>query len=384
MAAAVVSSSIDLTANASYSIRLGSSLRTESNTAKRRCIRYNHKPDFTSPSNLSSKLSSGSSARPSSLELSEGAKTWRYAGDSREEEDLYVLVLGGGDGKEAVLERVEEVQSFNLVKTPDESDAAKLERRYPHIAADDIDSTRENENVDGDNDAQIDAGNPFDFRHYLIEALPPSTSSKPNGAGRSTPHLHSSPHLSSTPRPSHPSTTFKAQPLKRKAPSSSTPKPTTNKRPKPATQSSSSQPVPSVRLDRKASLRYPAQDDDSDDGELIIENPRGSSKPQSSMHLALSGAFDALPKSRGPISLHEAMSSREASPAVNVEEGEEDGDVDMLELGSPVKDVGKKGEEPGEGEGDDDMERELARAFEEEAESAARAVESDEDISEED
>ncbi|KAK6435952.1 hypothetical protein LTR95_007865 [Oleoguttula sp. CCFEE 5521] len=374
MAAAVVSPSIDLTANGSYSIRLGSSLRTESSTAKRRCIRYNHKPDLLSSSNVNSKLSSGSSARPSStLELSEGAKTWRYAGESREEEDLYVLVLGGGDGKEAVLERVEEVQSLNLVKTPDESDAAKLERR-----------THEDDHVNGDDDDQIDPSNPFDFRHYLTEPLHPSTTGKPNGAAsRSTPHLQSSPHLSSTPRSSHPTAASKPQPLKRKAPSSSTPKPTTTKRPKPAPQSSSSQPVPSVRLDRKASLRYPAQDDESDDGELIIENPRGSSKPQSSMHLALSGAFDALPKSKGPISLHEAMSSREASPAVAVEEGEEDGDVEMLELGSPVKSVAEK-EGQADADGEDDMERELARAFEEEAESAARAVESDEDISEED
>nr|OQO32251.1 hypothetical protein B0A51_00499 [Rachicladosporium sp. CCFEE 5018] len=382
MAAAVASSSIDLTASNSYSIRLGSSLGTESNTTKRRCIRYNHKPDFSSSTNVSSKLSSGSSARPSSLDVSEGAKTWRYAGDSREEDDLYVLVLGGGAGKEAMLERVEEVQSLNLVATPDENDPAKLERRYPHIAA--ADSTPDDDHVNGDNDDEIDASNPFDFRHYLTEPLRSSTSGKPNGAAsRSTPHLQSSPHLSSTPRSSHPTTTSKSQPLKRKAPSSSTPKPTTTKRPKPAPQSSSSQPVPSVRLDRKASLRYPAQEDDSDNGELIIENPRGSSKPQSSMHLALSGAFDALPKSKGPISLHEAMSSREASPAVNVEEGEEDGDVEMLELGSPVKGVAEK-EGQAEADGEDDMERELARAFEEEAESAARAVESDEDISEED
>ncbi|OQO09976.1 hypothetical protein B0A48_04331 [Cryoendolithus antarcticus] len=383
MAAAVVSPSIDLTANGSYSIRLGSSLRTESSTAKRRCIRFNYKPDLLSSSNVNSKLSSGSSARPSStLELSEGAKTWRYAGESREEEDLYVLVLGGGDGKEAVLERVEEVQSLNLVKTPDESDAAKLERRYAHIAADD--STPEHDHVNGDSDDQIDPSNPFDFRHYLTEPLHPSTTGKPNGAAsRSTPHLQSSPHLSSTPRSSHLTAASKPQPLKRKAQSSSTPKPTTTKRPKFGPQSSSCQPVPSVRLDRKASLRYPAQDDESDDGELIIENPRGSSKPQSSMHLALSGAFDALPKSKGPISLHEAMSSREASPAVAVEEGEEDGDVEMLELGSPVKGVAEK-EGQADADGEDDMERELARAFEEEAESAARAVESDEDISEED
>ncbi|OQO06773.1 hypothetical protein B0A48_08561 [Cryoendolithus antarcticus] len=380
MTAAVASSSIDLTTTSSYSIRLGSSLRTESSTTKRRCIRYNHKPDFSSSSKVSSKLSSGSSARPSSLELSEGAKTWRYAGESRKEEDLYVLMLGGGDGKEAVLERVEEVQSLNLVKTPDGNDPAELERQYPHIAADD--STLEDDHVNGDNDDKIDPNNPFDFRHYLGEPLRPSISGKTNGAGRSTSHLQSSPHLSSTPRLSHPPAASKPQSFKRNAPSSSNPKPTTTKRPKPAVQSSSSQPVPSVRLDRKASLRYPAQEDDSDDGQLIIENPRGSSKPQSSMHLALSGAFDVMPKSKGPISLHEAMSSREASPAVNVEEGEEDGDVEMLELGSPVKGVGKEGAE--EGEAEDDMERELARAFEEEAESAARAVESDEDISEED
>lgn len=326
--------------------------------------------------------------------------------------DRYVLLARGtGKDKELVLEKVGGTYHFNLSSTPAETDASKLAERYPTLPEEEGDG----DGLFGDDeDAEepADASNPFDFRNHLKSE---SARTRPNGADtpqssagtpRPAPRAATSTPVAQPKKPAASSTVAQkkrkpADPLKpnpkRVKAGTEPPAPTTTTKPKP-------KDVPSVRIDRKASLRRLSLDDS---GELILENetPVTEKPPRApgAMALALSGQLG-----QGPISLRSAASSpasRNASPAPprpegiespaefelgesspetgsgrkprlqspgdyfsNAEEDEEDADADVedLELPSPRQGrksvVGNLGD-GGVGDEDYDMERELALAL---------------------
>jgi hypothetical protein len=420
--ASLVPSAIDFAAPHTYTIRLGAGVLKPKGSNKWTSVRYNHKPagkDISSTILPSTPVDNSSSK--ASLRL--GDKEWKYDGTCAQSEDTYVLLIGEKE-QEAVLERVQDIYTYNLVSAPEESDAAKLARKYEHIAADEPTGSEENE---------PDADNPFDWRHFLRkeEAKRDAT-------------LTSTPLQQARAKPAAATPKAAAVTAKRKTPASANTKATApkSKRPRPSTSAptTAKAAVPTVRLDRKASIRHPSSppkhpsasshpdNSDDNDGELILANPSSSSLSSkgagagSSMHLALSGAFG---KGTGPTSLRSAASlpgSRIASPALaptheseaEAEDAEEEGegeqvaishefefdnsdsdadadgdadddnDVEELELEPPAQRVVQEQEQEELGE-EDDMEAQLALAFEAEAAAPAttNAEDSDEDVSEE-
>lgn len=338
MAAAVVpASAIDLKAPNTFSLRLGASIAQDGDAKRYRNVRYNHKPAMSRGATVDSTLLPGKQAKASTLSLKEGDKEWTYTGRRREDEDMYVLVVGGEGNKEVVLERLGDSYAVNLTRTPEDHDLDSVARKYPHMADDA--SEIEEEGLFGEDDAgdaAPDANNPFDFRHFLksVEAVAPSEtpSSQPNRSTAGTPQ-HRPPTSTPTSLPTKPTA---AAPVtkKRRTPSAAATRPNpkrikagedapaanTSKKP---TASKPTTSVPEVRIDRKASLRQPptssstqkrqpAQPDYEDDGELILENSTPEGTKQNSTHLsamslALSGALSN--RGAGPISLRSAASS---------------------------------------------------------------------------
>ena len=194
MAAAVVpASAIDLKAQNTFSLRLGTSISQDRDAKRYRNVRYNHKPAMKRGATVDSTLLPGKQAKASTLSLKEGTKEWTYTGRQKEDEDMYVLVLGGEGNKEVVLEKLGDSYAVNLTRTPDDRDLDSLARKYPQITDDA--SENEEDGLFGDEDdaedAAPDANNPFDFRHFLksVEAVPPSEtpSLQPNRSTVGTP-----------------------------------------------------------------------------------------------------------------------------------------------------------------------------------------------------
>lgn len=442
MAAAVGSvSAIDLGAPSSFHVRLGASVTKDDGSKRYRNVRYNHKPRSAQGATVTSKLLPGKQVNGSAVLLRDGDKEWRYNGRQKEDEDMYVLVLSGDGKKEVVLERLGSTHAVNLTHTPEENDEQRLARQHPYLSDNESD---DDEGMFGDEDdaedAEPDADNPFDFRHFLksVEETPlrEEPTSQPNRSSAGTP-IHRA--ATSTPvQRSAKSTTTNAAVKKRKTPSVAATRPNPKRvragqdppAPKPAASKPAAAEIPEVRIDRKASQAKPTpQPDCEDDGELILENstdnPNQNPGHLSAMSLALSGALGS--HGGGPISLRSAASSPgvnspipTSSAAQGKAEGEEfdlgggsspaaeqyefefvdddgdgdgdeedgqDGDVEDLELPSPtqpeeprqpaVPSRSRRGSLAGlVGDDDDDMEAQLALAM-------AAEDDSDEDVSEE-
>lgn len=325
-AASAVLSAVDLKVPSSYPVRLGSSILRYADSKTYSSVRYNHKPRTNGGTEPSSSIRTSKDGSVQ-LSLPAGSGAYGYKGKTVDDTDRYVLLSkGNGKDKELVLEKVTGSHDFNLASTPSESDESKLADRYQQLPAD-----TEDDGLFGDDedvDEPVDADNPFDFRNHLK-----AEGAKPRLNGSDTPQS-----AAATPRPTARATTSTplAQPRKPVAPSSAAqkkrkpqdmPKPNP-KRVKAGTEppapTSSSRPkvrdVPSVRIDRKASVRRPSFDDS---GELILENetPVTEKPPRAAgaMALALSGHLG-----QGPISLRSAASSpasRNASPMPRRPEG---------------------------------------------------------------
>lgn len=345
MAAALApASAIDLKSSNTYSVRLGASILQENGAKRYRNVRYNYKPQSAKGATVSTKLLPGKQPNTSSLSVKEGGKEWEYTGRHKELEDVYVLVVSGDGKKVATLEKLGSSHSVNLARSPEDNDVDSLARKHPYLPGDESD--HEDDGMFGDEsdteDAAPDASNPFDFRHFLksVQEEPqreePSSQPNKSTVGTPTPHHQRTPTVTPMPRSAKPTPASTAA-KKRKTPSAGAtrpnpkrvragedPPPTNTPSTKPPASKPSSTPVPSVRIDRKASLRAPPAPSiehpssqtlhkasaSEDDGELILENSTDTKQNPanlSAMSLALSGALGN--RGAGPISLRSAASS---------------------------------------------------------------------------
>lgn len=170
-AATAPAHTIDLKAPATYNVRLGSSILDPVERAERwASVRYNHRPRLGQDRKTSASISSTGKENASELLLRDGGDEYGYVGEHQAAQDSYVLVLrGSGNETEAVLERLNGSYAFNLTSTPDETDAAKLEQRYPHITTQHGEHSGMRDEAEAAEEA-VDAENPFDYRHFLKAA----------------------------------------------------------------------------------------------------------------------------------------------------------------------------------------------------------------------
>ncbi|WPH00412.1 Hypothetical protein R9X50_00323900 [Acrodontium crateriforme] len=172
-----MTAAVDLKASATLPVRLGTSFsQNQSPRGEDRrwnSLRYNHKPRLRNANDAKCFIKPSKEAGESRLTLRDGDDEYKFNGQHGEMPDSYVLVFqGSGKDKEAVLERIGTHHAFNLVQTPGDDSATKLEQRYPHIFLDSDDSSGGKEgNLFGeegdDADQDADPSNPFDYRHFL-------------------------------------------------------------------------------------------------------------------------------------------------------------------------------------------------------------------------
>ncbi|KAK0930940.1 hypothetical protein LTR29_016568 [Friedmanniomyces endolithicus] len=388
MATAAVSAlMVDLTAPATYYVRLGGSIVKAGDSARSwASVRYNHKPALVDTEQAARSIRSTGKRDASELLLKDGGKEYGYAGDSTRTEHRYVLLLrGDGEDKEAVLEELNWSHAFNLTSTSEEKDAGKLKERYPYLTPEhDADDASWRNDTDSTAESPADPSNPFDYRHFLKAAAAAAAAKTKRldlGAARSgtaTPTVNSR-AASSTPlaRPIKrvAGSALVQEQKKRRAPASTAaadraanPKrvKTGEERTSTASQRASapsiskateSAPPPRIRVDRKASVRRPSYDDDS--GELILENDDTTSAKLSSGRRAMAMALNGQ-LGKGPISLRSAASSPGsylASPALGrAVDMEDDGDgieTGVADSSSPEETITRTGE-PGYLDNDDD------------------------------
>ena len=444
MAAATLSSArIDLKAKDTYPIRLGSSILRPKEAKKFTSVRYNHKPDLKSSKDVQSSLKPSKNGTQEELVLQDAKAEYKYAGKNVGTGDRYVLLCRkNGNDKELVLERLAGCHEFNLVKSSTESNAAKLEAKYPQLSCEEED---DNDLFGDEDDAEepVDPSNPWDYRNHLKSGTsrPRQQVTTAKNSITNTPQVQSR-AASSTPvsRPvKRPDGPLVAPTKKRKPAEAAKPNP---KRVKAGTEppppvSSTSGPskakgeVPKVKVEHRRLPPRRASLDNS--GELILELATPVTekppKPASAMALALSGQLG-----HGPISLHSAASSpasRVASPTParpeSIEDGEEfdlggssspeapvksqprrqggdyfsgqdededdaDADVEDFELPSPAQAHGRRksvgAATATTGDDDDDLEQQMMAAMADDDDDGVAApppppVESDEESEEE-
>lgn len=370
---ASVASPINLAAQATWPITLADSITSTKRSKTLTSVRYNHLPKVKDRAAATRSITPLPKKGACKAAIKSGNQEWRYTGTHGSATESYVLVLSEEEGhKKATLERIDTIVALNLSATPVESDAEKLQNKYKQLSLaneDDHDAGAAGHT----DDASPDTDNPFDYRHFLDDATTKQTTHNETPRSTvSTPVVQPSSRVSKpTPVPSKKrKTAVEAQPPAKRAKATQQAK-------------TSKSEVPAVRLERKASMPQPRQNDD-DDGELILENDDDapSAKHQSAMSMALNGQLGPQLGNR-PISLHSAASSpasRIYSPApVRPEDDEftlgddedaheEDGDVEHLGLPSPVHDrtaSGSFAKAPIDVEEDDDydLEKQLAEAM---------------------
>lgn len=352
MSAAVAGSTpINLRTTNSQPVRLGSSIQRVPNP-RYSAVRYNHKPVISHEDDTTTSIVPGRKSGRIVLSLKDGDEEYQYDGGATQEEQTYIL-LPEKDGEGFVLERLADTQSFNLKSAPWESDASKLARQYPRLEDGEASSHEpygdvQDAGVALDDDAEPDAGNPFDFRHYVHATDQPS----PN-LGRSQHAITSTPSVS---QPVSRQATPLARPARKAgsafAPQQKKAKPQTSpdtKRVKLSPEVYTKADVPTVRLDRKASVQVPrkqqatrsrAQVQDislDDDGDLVLEGdgPHAADQSRRSLGLALTGQLG-----EGPISLRSAASSpatrvNSPMPSRPGRERDLDGDLEMDDPSPP-------------------------------------------------
>jgi RNA polymerase II transcription elongation factor len=226
---------IDPTHQAHYSLQISDNIMSPSaaHDSLYSSVRVNHKPGHSKGRRTTKIRSSGTSATLSITDKEKGAsKSYTYSGNQQTTKK-YILVFNPSNST-ASLQPVSSTYGFNLTKTPTESSAKKLKSQYPQIhdnLTTDSASSPEFDDVGHGSitdDESPDPGNPFDFRHYVHRA----------------PTRHRSPSPSHLAPPSKPTT---ARDRSISAPQT----PTIPMVPR----SPSNRPVPTIRMDRKASTR---------------------------------------------------------------------------------------------------------------------------------
>ena len=228
-AAAATTPAIDISAPSSFNLRLGASLSKQTHGQRYRNVRYNYKPRAAQAATITSKILPGTQPNASILSLKDGDKEWKYTGQHKEDEDMYVLVLSGEGKKEVVLERLGSSHAVNLTETPEDNDEESLARKHPQLT--DTESDNDEDDIFGDEDnaedALPDANNPFDFRHFL-KAVEEDSNRKeatpqPTRSTMGTP-MHSAVTSALAARPAKP-TAASASLKKRKTPSAAATRP---------------------------------------------------------------------------------------------------------------------------------------------------------------
>lgn len=396
MSTTAVSHKLDLKSNSTYIVKLGSSITAPKPSSRFYDVRYNYHPRLKSKEQTTKTIKTGQAPDSCTAIVKDDKQEWTYQGEQAVSTDDFVLTLKDAGGqKTATLERLDASIVLNVVKTPTTSDSNELKRKYAQISA-----APEDELVyDGDSD-EPDPDNVYDFRHYLNEA--PVKVDKPKSTVSTPVSLPSKTRAKPLPSKS----LVKEAPKKRKSVGNAVQ--TKTKRVKETPKAMPPSEVPEVRLSRRATEKSEAVHSDADDGELILENDDDdvratAPKRPSSMAMALSGQLGG-----GPISLHSAASS----PASHVQSpagaespqaeatyefdfggddsdephqaDDEDGDVEDLELPSPVQERAGKQIPEAEADDDDDLEEQLARAMaQEEDEPAQNRVDVEEESEEE-
>ncbi|EMD00841.1 hypothetical protein BAUCODRAFT_186635 [Baudoinia panamericana UAMH 10762] len=434
-AVALPARSIDLTTPSTYPLRLGESILNTPKASSYTSVRLNHKPTFADGPKATASIKPSSGTNSHQLAIEDGNKKYKYAGACDVADNSYVLnVRKHGSEYLATLDRLSNVYSFNLTSTTDEANSRKLREQYPQLSLNEV----EEDGPGGDESLEqqpADPANPFDYRHFLSEAPLQKARQTNNEAPRSltnTPLLQPASTTTSSRPVKRPANSALVQQKKRKIVPSTLDKPNlkpnlkrvkagqeaaaTASQKSAVNKSTKTGPtLPSIKLDRKASLRKQSYDDDS--GELILENDTPvTEKPsfsRTAMALALSGELGT-----GPISLRSAANtpaSKVASPmpirpdgmdedgefeiegrsdedAQEVpddgrrrhdqsrEEDDEDADVEDFELPSPARAHRKASVAavPNAGGDDDDLDAQLEAAMAE-----AEVVEAEEESEEE-
>ncbi|EME46251.1 hypothetical protein DOTSEDRAFT_42794 [Dothistroma septosporum NZE10] len=355
----MAAAAIDFKAQATFPIRLGSSILEPTASSSFTSVRYNYKPQLDGADSVTATVSKGDDEGESELLLlRDGDGEYQYTGRHVQDENIYVLVVRGqGKHKEMLLEHMNGSHDFNLVSIPSERDASKLAEKYPPLP---LETEVGDLFGEDEEEAPPDELNPFDYRHFLKIGLEqPQTTNANIDAARSpavTPLPRAPPAASSPASRVVRKPAKKAEPLKKRktnAAEKANPKRVKAGHEPPAlAQATTAKSVPGadapkVQTDRKAVVRRESFVDD--DGLLVIENetPVTEKPPKhSAMALALSGQLGS-----GPISLRSAANSpgpsQAASPMSARPEVNEEKERYVFEFDDDA------GSEPGHNEGAD-------------------------------
>ncbi|KAI4201327.1 MAG: hypothetical protein LQ350_003365 [Teloschistes chrysophthalmus] len=254
--------------------------------------------------------------------------------------------------KTLVLDRIDADFTFNLQSTPTNSNRNAVTSQYPQLdtglsdlESDDGQTAEAPLAATGVDNAEADANNPYDYRHFLKRQRSSSPEAPPSRPS-------TSPAMAPVYRPSRPLTTSTTTNAKTTATTTTTTKPKPRPRP--------SQPRSTTRKIEKIPTPPSDADSDSDgdsspDDDLVIDLGDEPQKRRRFGHGAVVFNHD---RRNGPVSLRSAASSM--SPAsVRQDSGadESDRDVESLKLGSPEARVPEEGGYGG-GEGEGEVEEE--------------------------
>ena len=359
MAAATASLSIDPTKGAKYQITVSERLLNGTSGKKRSHAAIQCKAlqlsvwnsPYKTPVNHKPKLSQSKTtttiAKPSvsktydlTIKTEDNGSKYTYTGNQTST-DACILVYDPATRK-MILDKLDTQFAFNLQSTPANNDTQSLAKQYPHLDAEQSDHELNAGGVVAAPEYQEkqdtgDPNNPYDYRHFLLEANRRRTvSPEPRSNFGSSPAQRTSTVSSPTARPTRPAA-----------------------RPKP-------RPRPQQKRAASPSPREEADADNEDsDGDLIIEI-----EPDTKRRNRFMGAFDRDITSNGPISLRSAASSM--SPAARNARRDEstdshrnrDADVEELKLPSPRRSPPARTPQE-EAEDEADLEAELEMALEE-------------------
>ncbi|KAI9762510.1 MAG: hypothetical protein M4579_000313 [Chaenotheca gracillima] len=226
-------------------------------------VRYNHKPSQTASKRTTKIKHSTSNSSGYVLSMTDDddkSSTYRYAGSRSDKRSSGSYFLVFDPAKQGfALERVDSSFNFNLASAPWETSPAKLSQQYPQLdlGATDADPDDADMFLGSEEEAEPDASNPYDFRHWMKDAhisSPEGKENQPRKIRGSTPRTTTS-MFKPSPSP---------QSGSRNQPSVTKPKSTLKQSAKPRDSGFKSP-------DRDDADDESSKDDSSDDGGLIIE-----------------------------------------------------------------------------------------------------------------
>jgi hypothetical protein len=216
-----------------YSLQVSEELLDRENTsATYSTVKLNHKPSQTG-SRKTKITSSGLDSFSLDITDKEDGKTsaYHYGGQRKRPKKSYVLVFDP-ENQSCVLKPLSESYTFNLESTPWQQSTEILTGEYAQIQSETPSEHDDAELPESYSDAEIDEGNPFDYRHHLNKLGNKSSSPSPGHLVPPKPSVGSNNGARdrSISAPEPPNRARKAPPPKQR-------------------------PTPAVRLERRASTR---------------------------------------------------------------------------------------------------------------------------------